>query len=110
MNAEPAEEVPVWVPWEGPQADYEAVAAGTVLSREVQHWLQQAQRVEYPHAGGAVVLHHWAATVPNGLAPVVLFHGGSGSWTHWVRSIGPLGTMSGRWTCPASAIRPRCPA
>ena len=33
MNAEPAEEVPVWVPWEGPQADYEAVAAGTVLSR-----------------------------------------------------------------------------
>ena len=22
--------------------------------------------------------------------PVVLFHGGSGSWTHWVRNIGPL--------------------
>lgn len=90
MTAEPADDLPVWVPWEGPQADYEAVAAGTVLSREVQHWLQQAQRVEHPHAGGAVVLHHWAATVPNGLAPVVLFHGGSGSWTHWVRSIGPL--------------------
>lgn len=87
---EPTDGVPVWVPWEGPQADYEAVAAGQVLSGEVQHWLQQAQRVEHPHAAGAVVLHHWVANVPNGQAPVVLFHGGSGSWTHWVRSIGTL--------------------
>ena len=23
--------------------------------------------------------------------PLVLFHGGAGSWTHWVRNIGPLG-------------------
>ncbi len=43
-----------------------------------------------PSAGGSTVLHHWVPAQPNGLAPLVLFHGGSGSWTHWVRSIGPL--------------------
>jgi 2-hydroxy-6-oxonona-2,4-dienedioate hydrolase len=30
------------------------------------------------------------ATSRPGLPPVVLFHGGSGSWTHWVRNIQPL--------------------
>ncbi|MBK7510391.1 MAG: alpha/beta hydrolase [Comamonadaceae bacterium] len=36
-----------------------------------------------------MVWHVWGESRP-GLPPVVLFHGGSGSWTHWVRNIQPL--------------------
>ena len=82
--------MPSVLPWDGAEADVAAIAAGQVESREVLHWQPLAQRVQHPHAGGQTTVHHWAPALPNGLAPVVLFHGGSGSWTHWVRSIGPL--------------------
>ncbi|MBK6358750.1 MAG: alpha/beta fold hydrolase [Comamonadaceae bacterium] len=36
-----------------------------------------------------MVWHVWGESRP-GLPPVVLFHGGSGSWTHWLRNIQPL--------------------
>lgn len=36
---------------------------------------------------GDLVWHRWG---PAGGAPVVLLHGGSGSWTHWLRNIAPL--------------------
>ena len=44
-----------------------------------------------------MVWHHWGghSRDPN-LAPVVLLHGGSGSWTHWLRNIASL-VESGRW-------------
>ena len=43
-----------------------------------------------------MVWHIWQPDVPNpALAPLVLFHGGSGSWTHWLRNIDAL-TASGR--------------
>lgn len=67
-----------------------ALAAGQRDSAEALHWQALAQRYEHPHAQGNTVLHHWAPAQANGLAPLVLLHGGSGSWTHWVRSIGPL--------------------
>lgn len=67
-----------------------AMAAGQLLSMEVRKVAAKAERVEHPHASGHTVLHHWAPAEPNGQPPVVLFHGGSGSWTHWVRSIVPL--------------------
>ncbi len=38
---------------------------------------------------GDLVWHVWGMPEP-GLAPVVLLHGGSGSWTHWVRNIDAL--------------------
>lgn len=66
------------------------MAAGRIESAQVLHWQALAQRLEHAHAGGCTVLHHWAPARHNGLAPLVLFHGGSGSWTHWVRSIGAL--------------------
>lgn len=78
------------LPWDGSDEDMAAMAAGQMDSAEVLHWQAQAERLTHPHAGGHTVLHHWAPAQPNGLAPLVLFHGGSGSWTHWVRSIGPL--------------------
>ena len=67
-----------------------ALAAGQQESTEALHWQALAERVEHAHASGHTVLHHWVPAQANGLAPLVLFHGGSGSWTHWVRSIGPL--------------------
>ena len=82
--------MPSVLPWDGTQEEIAAIAAGQVQSREVLHWQAVAECIAIPHAGGHTTLRHWAPAQPNGLAPIVLFHGGSGSWTHWVRSIGPL--------------------
>lgn len=88
-------EVQDWtvLPWDGSAQDYAAVAAGQVTPPEVAHWQAQAQRVTFAHAGGVLTAHHWpAAPAPGHLhkAPVVVLHGGSGSWTHWLRMLGPL--------------------
>ena len=55
-----------------------------------------AQHTETACGDGAMRWRSWGdAAAP----PLVLLHGGSGSWRHWVRNIGPL---SGRWrvVCP----------
>ncbi|CDS54842.1 2-hydroxy-6-oxo-6-phenylhexa-2,4-dienoate hydrolase [Polaromonas sp. CG9_12] len=53
--------------------------------------------METPCGTGTMVWHLWGkATRHPALAPVVLLHGGSGSWTHWLRNIGALAD-SGRW-------------
>ena len=38
---------------------------------------------------GVLVWRRWGAA-PTTSAPVVLLHGGSGSWTHWLHTIEPL--------------------
>nr|WP_240965060.1 alpha/beta fold hydrolase [Acidovorax sp. SRB_24] len=48
-----------------------------------------AERRTTPCGAGDLVWHVWGAARP-GVAPLVLLHGGSGSWTHWVRNIEPL--------------------
>jgi pimeloyl-ACP methyl ester carboxylesterase len=55
--------------------------------------LHRARRRETPCGDGTLVWHVWdpqpgQASQP--LAPVVLLHGGSGSWTHWVANINAL--------------------
>lgn len=49
---------------------------------------------ETPCGAGVMVWRAWGEPPRPGGAggqpPVVLFHGGSGSWTHWVRNIAPL--------------------
>lgn len=50
-----------------------------------------ATRIETPCGDGSVVWHCWGDTGE----PVVLLHGGSGSWTHWVRNVSAL-TAHGR--------------
>ena len=66
------------------------------LPAEVQAVLNTAQRVETPCGAGTLVWHIWGTeSCVKGLPPVVLFHGGSGSWTHWLRNIGVL-VESGR--------------
>lgn len=49
--------------------------------------LSGAQRVVTVHEGVRTVWHLWGAPEQ---PVVVLLHGGSGSWTHWVRNIAPL--------------------
>ena len=67
------------------------------LPPEAQALLKTATRVETPCDTGAMVWHHWGkATRHPALAPLVLLHGGSGSWMHWLRNIDAL-VNSGRW-------------
>lgn len=57
----------------------------TILDR-IQH---QATRHETPCGSGRMVWHLWDQS--GGAAPVVaLFHGGAGSWRHWIRTIPAL--------------------
>lgn len=57
----------------------------TILDR-IQH---QATRHETRCGDGKMIWHLWDQS--NGTAPVVvLFHGGAGSWRHWIRTIPAL--------------------
>lgn len=57
------------------------------LPLELAHALAGGQRCVTHWAGADTVWHVWGeAHRP----AVVLLHGGSGSWTHWVRNIAPL--------------------
>ncbi len=50
---------------------------------------QQAVRYETPCGEGKMIWHLWDES--GGTAPVVaLFHGGAGSWRHWIRTIPTL--------------------
>ena len=49
----------------------------------------RATQYRTPCGDGSIVWHRWGAATP-GLPPVLLLHGGSGSWTHWLRNIQPL--------------------
>ncbi len=52
--------------------------------------LHSATRLETPCGEGTLVWHGWGRGNLSGRRPVVLLHGGSGSWTHWVRNIQSL--------------------
>ena len=60
----------------------------------IQNVLANAQRLQQAYAWGQVVWHRWGA---DGLPPLVLLHGGSGSWTHWVRNIATLSQQRQVW-------------
>ena len=60
------------------------------LPAEAQRLLRSATRYETPCGDGSTVWHTWGEG-----EPLVLLHGGSGSWMHWIRSIEPL-VASGR--------------
>jgi pimeloyl-ACP methyl ester carboxylesterase len=45
----------------------------------------QAERITTPCGAASMVWHAWGSG-----PPMVLLHGGSGSWTHWLRNIEPL--------------------
>ena len=57
---------------------------------EVQQLLASATRLDTPCGQGTLVWHRWQPPRPAVRPPVVLLHGGSGSWTHWLRNIAAL--------------------
>lgn len=59
------------------------------LHAQVQQLQAQARRCVTPCGSGKLVWHVWGQA-REGVPPLVLFHGGSGSWTHFVRNIEPL--------------------
>jgi pimeloyl-ACP methyl ester carboxylesterase len=62
---------------------------------EVEQALELAQRHEHTLPWGRVVWHVWGAGC--GRQPLVLLHGGSGSWTHWVRNVRHLSQTHEVW-------------
>lgn len=54
---------------------------------EVDALQRSAERAETACGNGTVVWRRWG---PRAGKPVLLLHGGSGSWTHWLRNIEPL--------------------
>ena len=64
------------------------------LNQELDTALQQAQRLELPTAMGKQVWHVWNQAAGH---PLVLLHGGSGSWNHWVRNVLPLSQHRAVW-------------
>ncbi|MDD0814726.1 alpha/beta hydrolase [Curvibacter sp. HBC28] len=63
--------------------------AAPALPDWVQQLAQQARRVSTSCGDGDLVWHVWGQP-REGVPPLVLFHGGSGSWTHFVRNIEAL--------------------
>ena len=52
---------------------------------------QRADRLETPCGDGVMVWRAWGAPQAGAAdPPLVLLHGGSGSWTHWARNIDAL--------------------
>jgi pimeloyl-ACP methyl ester carboxylesterase len=72
---------------------------------------QHAQRKVQSHAWGDVVWHVWGQEHAVDTTPLVLLHGGSGSWTHWVRNVQHLAQTRCVWAldlpgCGDSALPP----
>ena len=55
------------------------------LAPLVAEWDAKAERIEMPLREGAIVWRKWGSG-----PPIVFFHGGSGSWSHWIRNIPEL--------------------
>ena len=60
-----------------------------MVSAAIARLQAQARRVTTPvEGGGQIVWHVWGERAA--AVPLVLLHGGSGSWTHWLRNIDAL--------------------
>jgi 2-hydroxy-6-oxonona-2,4-dienedioate hydrolase len=60
-----------------------------LISEETAAFLRgvaaEAERIETPCGDGRMIWHIWGSG-----PPLVLLHGGYGSWTHWIRNVLPL--------------------
>ncbi len=65
------------------------------LKQEIDAAIDKAKRIELPTPSGMQVWHVWNEAAGH---PLVLLHGGSGSWNHWVRNVLPLSESRAVWT------------
>ena len=64
------------------------------LNQTLENTRALAERIEVFTPSGAQVWHVWNAKAAQ---PLVLLHGGSGSWNHWVRNVLPLSKDRAVW-------------
>lgn len=64
------------------------------LKQELDAAQSLAKRIEIPTPSGVQVWHVWNKDAGH---PLVLLHGGSGSWNHWVRNVVPLSQQRAVW-------------
>jgi pimeloyl-ACP methyl ester carboxylesterase len=76
-------------------ADDDAASPEALL--DALEW--RARRHQTPCGPGTVMWREWGPPGRGTERPLVLFHGGSGSWRHWVRNIGRL-SADRRLLCP----------
>lgn len=58
------------------------------LPPQVASLLLTGRRLQLP---GPMIWHEWGQeALDQGASSLVLLHGGSGSWTHWIRNVAPL--------------------
>jgi 2-hydroxy-6-oxonona-2,4-dienedioate hydrolase len=68
------------------------LTAGSDPATIVDALARSARKVRTPCGEGSMVWRVWGAG-----EPLVLFHGGSGSWTHWIRTIPELSKHYELW-------------
>ena len=69
----------------------------TELPPEALRVLALSRRLATPCGEGEMVWHVWGR---DGDEPLVLLHGGSGSWTHWIRNVEALAATGRRVVVP----------
>lgn len=69
----------------------------TELPPEALRVLSLARRITTPCGDGEIVWHTWGRDADE---PLVLLHGGSGSWTHWIRNVEALAGAGRRIVVP----------
>ena len=74
-----------------------AIDCPSFLPAPLRQALADGRRRLTPCAEGQMVWHEWGEVSQ---PAVVLLHGGSGSWLHWVRNIGPLRDQGWRVLVP----------
>jgi 2-hydroxy-6-oxonona-2,4-dienedioate hydrolase len=57
----------------------------------------RGERHTTPTGLGDMVWRRWGSSTASGMPPVVMLHGGGGSWAHWVRNIEPLASDREVW-------------
>lgn len=59
----------------------------------------KAEKFYTPCGSGRMIWRRWGKGMP-----VVLFHGGGGAWTHWIRNIGPLSERYTVWAADTPGL------
>lgn len=67
-------------------------------AEQVQQALAAAVLHHSPYAGGELFWQYWQAENPSTRPPLILLHGGFGSWNHWFRNIPALRAERDVWT------------